>query len=313
MTLGEFVQFNAYLVLLANPLMSLGWTATALQTGIASWNRIAEVLRTEPTIASRPAAVTPASFRGDVGFHGVSFGYDSRPVLQDVDLHIPAGQMVAIVGATGAGKTTLVNLLARLWDPWEGKVTIDGIDVRDLSLPAVRQAVAVVPQESFLFSDSLAENVGYGRAEPGPDAMEFALDTSQLANDLPQLTHGLETVIGERGVTLSGGQKQRTAIARAVIKDAPILVLDDALSHVDTHTEEEILRRLREYMAGRTSIVVAHRTSTVAAADRIVVLERGRIVENGTHEELIAHDGAYARFYKRQLLAEQMAEEGEGA
>jgi ATP-binding cassette subfamily B protein len=313
MTLGEFVAFNGYLALLSWPLMSLGWSATALQTGIASWNRIAEVLNTEPTIATAPHAVAPAKIRGDVAFNGVTFGYGAEPVLRDITLEIPAGTMVAIVGATGAGKTTLVNLLARLWDPWEGSVTLDGVDLRDMPLPAVRDAVAFVPQETFLFSESLLDNIGYGRAGAAPEDLTFALETSQLANDLPQLTHGIETVIGERGVTLSGGQKQRTAIARAIIKDAPVLVLDDALSHVDTHTEEEILRRLRAFMAERTAIVVAHRTSTISAADRIVVLERGRIVETGTHAALLENNGPYARFYQRQLLAEQLAEEGEPA
>jgi ATP-binding cassette subfamily B protein len=313
MTLGEFVAFNGYLALLSWPLMSLGWSATALQTGVASWNRIAEVLKTEPTIATAPGASAPARIGGDVAFNDVTFGYGDEPVLRNISLEIPAGSMVAIVGATGAGKTTLVNLLARLWDPWEGSVTLDGVDLRDMPLPAVREAVAFVPQETFLFSESLLDNIGYGRAGANAEELTFALDTSQLANDLPQLTHGIETVIGERGVTLSGGQKQRTAIARAVIKDAPVLVLDDALSHVDTHTEEEILRRLRAFMAERTAIVVAHRTSTIAAADHIVVLERGRIVETGTHAALLANNGPYARFYQRQLLAEQLEAEGEPA
>ena len=310
MTLGEFVQFNSYLVLLANPLMSLGWTATSVQQGLASMQRITEILRTEPTIVDGPRPAT--EIRGDVTLENVSFSYNGHETLANLSLHVPAGTTIAIVGATGAGKTTLVNLLARLWDPHAGRVLLDGIDMRELPLATVRDAVGFVPQETFLFSESLAENIAYGRPGPGSDAVEHALATSQLGNDLAQLTHGLDTVIGERGVTLSGGQKQRAALARAVLKDSPILVLDDALSHVDTHTEEEILHRLREFAATRTTFVVAHRTSTIATADLIVVLEAGRIAETGSHAELLSHDGPYARFYRRQLLAEQLESAGEG-
>lgn len=304
MTLGEFVQFNAYLVLLANPLTSLGWTATALQAGVASLRRIVEVLGTTPTIEG---GVTPIeAVRGDLSFRDVSFSYGGKPVLDHFSLDVPAGSVVALVGVTGSGKSTVVNLLGRLWDPEAGSIHLDGHDLRELPLDLVRASVGVVPQETFLFSDSLRENIAYGRAAPSVAEMQFAVETSQLSNDFPQLTFGLETIIGERGVTLSGGQKQRTAIARAIIKAPPILVLDDALSHVDTRTEEEILRRLRGFMAGRTTLLIAHRTSTVAAADRIVVLERGRIVESGSHDELLSLGEVYARFYRCQLLVEQL-------
>ena len=306
MTLGQFVQFNSYLILLANPLTSLGWTATSVQQGVASMKRITEVLLTEPSIADPAARTATPAIRGAVAFRDVNFSYNGHPALIDISLNVPAGTMLAVVGATGSGKTTLVNLLARLWDPDSGQVLIDGIDIRQLPLATVRGAVGFVPQETFLFSDSLSDNIAYGRANPSSEELDHALQTSQLANDLQQLTHGIDTVIGERGVTLSGGQKQRAALARAVIKDPAILVLDDALSHVDTHTEEEILHRLRDFAARRTTFVVAHRTSTIASADRIVVFERGRIVENGTHEELIGREGHYSRFYRRQLLTEQL-------
>ena len=308
MTLGEFVQFNSYLILLANPLTSLGWTATSVQQGVASMKRITEILLVEPAIKDPAAPVTVTEIRGDVRFENVSFAYNGHPALTGISLQVPAGRMVAIVGATGSGKTTLVNLLARLWDPDTGAVLFDDVDIRALPLATVREAVGFVPQETFLFSDSLTDNIAYGRANPSQEALDDALQTSQLGNDLRQLTHGIDTVIGERGITLSGGQKQRAALARAVIKDPPILVLDDALSHVDTHTEEQILHYLRDFAAKRTTFIVAHRTSTIASADRIVVLDRGRIVENGTHDELIGQEGYYARFYRRQLLVEQLAE-----
>lgn len=308
-TPGQFVQFNAYLLILAAPLMSLGWSATALLQGMASLKRINEVLATPSEIADPVRPVILEKVRGDIEFRDVSASYNGNLILQDVSLTIPHGTTVALVGGTGAGKTTLVNLLARLADPTEGEVRIDGHNIRDLSLSQVRTAVGFVPQETFLFSDPLRENIAYGRLGASDSEVDYALATSQLSNDLPQLTFGLETVIGERGVTLSGGQKQRAALARAIIKDPPILILDDALSHVDTHTEEEILRRLHEFMADRTTIIIAHRTSTLASADFIVTLDAGRVAEVGTHSELLAKDGVYARFYRRQLLVEQLEED----
>jgi ATP-binding cassette subfamily B protein len=311
LTVGEFVQFKTYLAILTSPLTSLGWTASMAQAGLASLRRVNEVFAVQPGIVDSADITHLGSVRGEVEFRNISFGYSSLPVLDHLNLTIPAGKTVAIVGQTGAGKTTLANLLVRLYDPWEGEVLIDGIDVRMLPLPELREIVGFVPQETFLFSDSLRENVSMARDDAPKSEVDEAIETSKLINDLPQLTFGLDTVLGERGVTLSGGQKQRTALARALVKASPIVVLDDALSHVDTHTEEEILAGLRAWVRDRTTILIAHRTSTLSAADFIVVLDDGRIAETGTHGELLALSGPYSRLYRRQLLAEQIEEGAE--
>jgi ATP-binding cassette subfamily B multidrug efflux pump len=310
LTVGQFVQFIAYLAILASPVLSLSWTVSLLQQGAVGWKRVKEILEARSEIAETDRPVHLKRVRGDVAFEHVTFGYGAQAILRDINLRVPAGTRVALVGETGAGKTTLVNLLVRLYDPTEGRITLDGVDVRDLPLDELRAAVGFVPQESFLFSEPLRANIAYVREDLDAAEFDHALVTSQLANDLPQLTYGLDTVVGERGITLSGGQKQRAALARALLKAPPVLVLDDALSHVDTHTEEEILQRLREFMAQRTTFLIAHRTSTVVAADMIVVLDGGRIVETGTHDELVAAGGVYTRFYRRQLLEEQLRENG---
>jgi ATP-binding cassette subfamily B protein len=313
LTIGEFVQFNAYLAILSNPLMSLGWTLTMFQQGVASLRRVSEVFAALPTITDPDGEQHLPDPRGEIEFRHVSFGYFDEPVLRDIDLKIPAGSTVALVGGTGVGKTTLANLLVRMYDPGRGQVLIDGVDVRELPLEELRRMVGFVPQETFLFSESLRNNITLAREDAPAADLDFAVETSQLVNDLPQLTFGLETVLGERGVTLSGGQKQRTALARALLKAPPIVVLDDALSHVDTHTEEEILRRLHVFMKARTTILIAHRTSTLRSADFIVALEDGRIAETGTHDELLTLNGVYARFYQRQLLVEQIEDSADGS
>lgn len=310
LTLGQFVQFIAYLAILANPVLSLGWTINIVQQGTVGWKRVKEVLLTLPEINTPVAPIHPRNIRGEVAFEHVTFGYGNQRVLENISLEISAGTTVALVGETGSGKSTLVNLLVRLYDPWEGRITLDGIDVRDLPLDDLRAAVGCVPQESFLFSEPLRENITYAVPDMELAQVEHALTTSQLINDIPQFTDGLDTVVGERGVTMSGGQKQRAALARALVNQPPVLVLDDAFAHVDTHTEEEILHQLKDFTKRRTTFVIAHRTSTVAHADLIVVLADGQIAEMGKHQELLARGGLYASFHRRQLLEQQL--EGNG-
>ena len=306
LTIGQLVQFVAYLQIISWPMIALGEVVNMIQQGGASLGRLQQLYAAQPTIAD-PIDPVPNTISGAVEFRSVAFAYGQTIVLRDISFSVPAGGSLAIVGATGAGKSSLVNLIPRLFDSQQGEILIDGIDVKRYPLPVLRRAVGYVPQETFLFSVPLRENVGFGREKPLTDSeLDWAGEVSQLGKDVEDFPARYDTMIGERGVTLSGGQKQRTAIARAVAKDPRILILDDALSAVDTYTEAEILKRLRGVMRERTSIVVAHRISTVKDADEILFLDDGRIAERGTHRELLERNGLYAAMYRRQLLEEEL-------
>jgi ATP-binding cassette subfamily B multidrug efflux pump len=317
-SVGEFVAFNAYLMMLSWPMIAFGWVTNILQRGMASWKRMLEVIDAVPEIDDR--AVTDAgrhaAIHGAIEVRHLTFHYPgaAHPALEDVSLRIEAGETAAFIGATGSGKSTLIGLLPRLHNPPPGTVFIDGIDVREIPLAVVRRAIGFVPQEPFLFSDTIGDNIAFGvdpdngtDRRPSAGDIAAAAAIARLDKDVEAFPNGYDTLVGERGITLSGGQKQRTAIARALMVDPRILVLDDALSAVDTYTEEEILSRLRGVMRARTSLIVSHRVSTVRGADRIFVLDRGRIVERGTHGELVAAGGVYAAMHRRQLLEEELA------
>jgi ATP-binding cassette, subfamily B, multidrug efflux pump len=312
MTVGELVAFNSYLMMLSWPMIAFGWVTNLLQRGMASWKRMLEVMDTPPAVTDADVTgeiADPAQIHGRIELRHLTFRYGDTVVLDDISAVLPAGTTTAIVGATGAGKSTVLHLLARLHDPPPGTVFIDGVDVRHIPLSVLRGAIGVVPQEPFLFGASIAENIAFGaRGERDtPAGVEEAAAVARLDKDASSFPKGYDTVIGERGITLSGGQKQRVAIARALMIDPKVLVLDDAMSAVDTYTEEEILSRLSAVMRQRTSIIVSHRISTVRSADQILVLADGRIVERGRHDQLVAAGGPYAELHRKQLLEEELA------
>ncbi|MFT5366585.1 MAG: ATP-binding cassette subfamily B multidrug efflux pump [Candidatus Latescibacterota bacterium] len=308
-SLGDFVAFNGYLTKLIFPIILVGWMIDRYQRAIAAMRRINAILEEKTDIEDADDVITPEEIRGDVELRNLTFGYDKKTVILDnLNLKIPAGSSVAIVGRVGSGKTTLGRLIPRLIQAGAGQLLIDGIPVEKLPLQVLRENIGFVPQDSFLFSDSLRENIALGVVDPTEEDITWAMETSQLLNDLGDFPQGLDTMVGERGVTFSGGQKQRTALARAVIRRPKILILDDAMASVDTHTEEEILRRLKVMMAGRTTIIIAHRISTVMGADQIVVLDGGKVVELGTHDALLANNGTYAEMYQRQQLNQELSE-----
>ncbi len=306
-SLGGFVMFNTYMGMLIWPMIAFGWVVNLMQRGTASLDRINEMLHEKPTI-TLPAGLlrSPALCSPEIRFRGVYVSHGERQALAGIDLTIREGETVAVVGHTGSGKTTLASLIPRLFDPQQGTVEYGGVDVKDFDPRELRRQIGFVPQETFLFSATLAENIAWGAPNAGTDEIRWAAEIAGLSNDIEAFPHGLETVIGERGLTLSGGQKQRTAIARAIIRNPRILILDDALSSVDTVTEEKILRGLSGVMRDRTTILISHRVSTVQNAHRIIVLSHGNIVESGTHAELQRVGGYYAELYQKQLLEEEL-------
>jgi ATP-binding cassette, subfamily B, multidrug efflux pump len=308
-TIGEFTVFNMYLTRLIWPLIALGYVVNLYQRGTASLKRLNAIWRIQPLIADAPDVPKQPQIKGKIEFRDLTFSYheNDEPVLRNINLRIPEGQTVAFVGRTGSGKSTLVNLIPRLVEAPENTVLIDDVPVNEYPLAQLRASIGYVPQETFLFSDSLKGNIAFGVEKSEPAEVEWAAEIAGLSEDVGGFPEHFDVLVGERGITLSGGQKQRTAIARAVLRQPKILILDDSLSSVDTYTEEKILGQLRGVMRDRTSLIVSHRISTVRDADVICVLDEGQIIEQGAHDELLALNGAYADLYERQLLEEELA------
>jgi ATP-binding cassette subfamily B protein len=311
LSFGTILVFLSYLASLYGPIESLAYTSSTIQSAMGSARRVREILDQPPEVRDRPGAKSIGPVRGDVRVEAVQFGYEpGNLVLHDVSLTAAAGQTIALVGPTGAGKSTLMGLLPRFFDPWQGRILLDGQDLRDIKLADLRRNVSLVLQEPFLFPLSIAQNIAYGRPGASIAEIEQAAIAANAAEFIEQLSDRYDTVIGERGATLSGGQRQRLAIARALLKDAPLLLMDEPTSSLDTVTEAQLLEALRRLRQGRTTFVIAHRLSTVREADQILVLESGRIVQRGTHAELIVQPGLYATLQSRQL---EPALAGEGA
>ncbi len=310
MSLGTFVAFNAYLMMLIRPMITLGFIVNTFERGAASMGRIQAILNEKPEIFDGEQVKWGIKdIEGEIEFRDLNFAYpDGTPVLKDINLKIERGKTLAIVGGTGSGKSTLVNLIPRIRQAERGTVFVDGVDIQDIPLNVLRSNIGMVEQEPFLFSDYLRNNVAYGLETPDEAQIKDSAHTADLLEQIEEFPNGLETLLGERGLTISGGQRQRTALARAIIIKPKILILDDAFASVDTQTEDTILSRLSEIMKGRTTILISHRISTVKDADHIVVLDEGSIVEAGTHEQLLEQNGIYARIYETQLLQEELEE-----
>jgi ATP-binding cassette, subfamily B, multidrug efflux pump len=312
-SVGDFVEFNTYMILLIWPIIAVGWVVNLFQRGTASVQRIDELLQEQPVIDDRtadPAIKDDAVLRGELEFRNLSFSYGETPVLRDISLKVPAGSSLAIVGPTGSGKTTLVNLIPRLFEAADGSLLVDGRPVRDYPLAVLRHNIGMVPQETFLFSDTIGENLAFGAPRASSEELLAAAEAAHIRQEFEEFPNGYETMVGERGTTLSGGQKQRASIARALLRRPAILILDDALASVDTYTEERILGGLRDHASDSTTFLISHRVSTVRNADQIAVLVDGRIVELGRHDELLARDGYYASLYHKQQLEEELTVTG---